>query len=114
MTHTHTCIECAVEFTPKKSSAHFCGTPCRKAFNNRRMTRGAIIYDLFCAMRYDRSWAKTVGLWQLMCRLLSEWREEDQERNRQTFVRPQGWVNENAAWLRSKVFKVAIGRGARK
>jgi len=35
-------------------TAKFCGTKCRKAFNNRRMSRGAIIYDLAMIYRKDR------------------------------------------------------------
>lgn len=99
---THTCIECGTEFQPKKATAQFCSAGCRKSFNNRRMTRGAALYDAFMALRYDRGWAKAIGLWQLICRLAMEWKREDENAGRASYVRPDRWVQENRAWLRSQ------------
>jgi hypothetical protein len=47
-------------------------------FNNRRMRRGAEVYDLFRAIRRERSDAKALGLWTEMCRLELRWQEEDE------------------------------------
>ena len=51
------CHECGAEYETVKHDARFCGTKCRKSYNNRRAVRGAELYDLFMASRYDREWA---------------------------------------------------------
>lgn len=107
---TTKCPECGAEFQPQRSSAHFCSTACRKAFNNRRMTRGAELYDLFMAMRYARGWAKAQGIWQLVCRLAAEWRAEDDGAGRESFILPERWLQQNRAWLRGSTYHVTIGR----
>ena len=71
MTKTTTscqCAECGTTFEAKRDHAAFCSDACRKAFNNRRMTRGAELYDLFMAVRYERGLAKVMGLWSVICR----------------------------------------------
>lgn len=95
-----TCAECGKPITSTKAHAKFCSTPCRKTVNNRRMVRGAELYDAFMALRFDRSWSKTVNMWQLICRLASDWRNEDQEAGRQSHIRPDRWVEDNTARLR--------------
>lgn len=84
------CLECAASLAEKDYRAEFCGTVCRKAWNNRRMVRGAELYDLFYSLRYDRDKAKTLGLWSAMCKLAQKWRDEDRvsERTR-TCRRPE-------------------------
>lgn len=47
-------------------------------WNNRRMQRGAELYDLFRALRRDRAAAKELRLWTQLCRLELAWQEEDQ------------------------------------
>jgi hypothetical protein len=68
----------------------FCGTPCRKNFNNRRATRGTMIYDMFMAIRYDRSAATLLHAWTLMCRMAREFRQEDiqQRESRKSWLSP--------------------------
>lgn len=78
MARTRCCLNCGNEFQPQRVTAEFCGDTCRKAFNNRRMTRGAEIYDMFMALRYERGMAKAMKLWGLMCRMAQEFREEDE------------------------------------
>lgn len=39
--------------------------------------RGAEIYDLFMALRYDREQAKALQVWKLLCRLAAAFRDED-------------------------------------
>ena len=64
------CQECGTEFVAKKASAKFCCTKCRKDFNNRRAVRGAMLYDAFMSMRYDRKRAKQQGLdYTFLCRI---------------------------------------------
>ena len=72
------CDECGHEYTPRRGDQFFCSTDCRKAFENRRMTRGAELYDLFRAMRRERDKAKELGIWSEMCRLEFRWQEEDE------------------------------------
>lgn len=86
----HVCQECGTSFTGQRGK-HFCSTTCRQAFNNRRMKRGAEMYDLFRAMRRERGSAKQLGLWSEMCRLELRWHEEDQRERpgRRSYMPPQ-------------------------
>lgn len=40
------CLECGKAFRKRQHNASFCGRTCRQVFNNRRATRGALLYDL--------------------------------------------------------------------
>lgn len=82
MTHvskkaTRVCQDCGEPLTGMKPGARFCGPKCRLAFNNRRLQRGAELYDLFMAMRYDRAEAKDNGAWSMLCRMAQQMGEED-------------------------------------
>ena len=69
-----TCAECG---EPHQRDGLFCSQSCRLAFNNRRLLRGAVLYDLFMALRFDRH-APSVGqAWRAMCRAAAAWRDED-------------------------------------
>lgn len=72
------CNECGSDYTPRRADEFFCSTACRKTFDNRRMTRGRDLYDLFMALRYERGLAKVSGLWAIACRMAQEWRQEDE------------------------------------
>lgn len=73
------CQECGSGFAvrPGGRAMEFCCSPCRKAWGNRRMKRGAELYDLFMALRFDRANASRLGIWQAICRMASLWRGED-------------------------------------
>lgn len=86
-----------------RKDALFCSSPCRSAFNNRRALRGAEIYDIFMAMRYQRHKAK--GLWTLLCALAQAFREEDQRR-RKDFV---SWLDPDTVLARKPW--LTAGRG---
>lgn len=73
------CQECGHEILLTQASRFLCSDPCRTAFNNRRKKRGAEIYDLVMAWRYERGLAKALGLFKLICRLASVWRQEDRD-----------------------------------
>jgi hypothetical protein len=60
-----------------KTNACYCCTECRKAFNNRRAQRGAELYDLFMAMRYDRALATKANTWTVMCNAARAYRDSD-------------------------------------
>lgn len=71
------CLECGAAFTAERNHGEFCGSQCRTAFNNRRRTRGALLYDMYMANRYEREEAKAAGMLKVMSRLDQEWRAED-------------------------------------
>lgn len=82
----HTCRECGSEL--KSRRAEFCGMECRISWRNRRSSRGAELYDLFMAMRYDRAAANEAGLWKIMCRMAQAWNDEDKSAGRRTYFSP--------------------------
>jgi hypothetical protein len=85
-----TCPECMKPVGDDvRDLAVFCSAPCRHAFNNRRATRGAQLYDLWMAHRYQRGVAKAVGVMALMCALGQQYREQDVQ------IRGHGWTS----WL---------------
>lgn len=99
---TRTCQECGKPITTTRRDATFCCTPCRQRFNNRRMQRGAELYDLFRAMRRERAEAKRLEVWTMICRLEKQWHDEDEGR--------KTWVSPKRA-LRNLVDKGSIPRG---
>lgn len=89
------CRECGIALEAgRKTTMEFCCTGHRIAWRNRRMSRGAELYDLFMAMRYDREQAKLYGLWKLMCRLGQMWNEEDKKAHRQSYFPPKRAVEQ--------------------
>lgn len=75
----HVCPECGGPLPPRAAGrgrkADFCSAGCRKAFNNRRATRGAVLYDLFMAARFDRK--EHAGNITTMAQVARMFREED-------------------------------------
>ncbi|AID30837.1 transcriptional regulator [Mesorhizobium huakuii 7653R] len=76
------CHECGGAAPAK---ARFCSPAHRQAFNNRRLQRGAEIYDLFMAHRFDRKKAQELRVLQAMNRMASLWNEEDKAAGRRSF-----------------------------
>lgn len=72
-----TCRECGCDISHKKQGAVFCGPEHRKAWNNRRMIRGAEVYDLLMANRYEREAATSLGVWSIATNLLRAYRDSD-------------------------------------
>lgn len=72
------CKECGTALPPAKPNAphqRFCSAPCRKAFNNRRATRGAELFDYYMSMRYQR---KTHGgNIAIMNQMAQAWHDDD-------------------------------------
>lgn len=103
-----TCRECGERFTPpanrRGARPKFCAPEHAKAFNNRRMRRGAEVYDLFRAMRRDRKAAAALGVWNAMCRLDLVWQEEDEAAGRKvrSFL-PPAEALENLFTVRDRV-----------
>lgn len=69
------CRECGAPFVPGNTHGEFCSTACRKAFANRRMTRGAELYDLLMVLRYERPLARAKSVFTLLCRAAQRFRE---------------------------------------
>lgn len=77
---SHVCAECGAPFLAHATlakHAEFCGTECRKTFNNRRAMRGAVLFDLFMTLRYERKVAGKLNVWRMICRQAMDWRSED-------------------------------------
>ena len=79
------CAECNAVYDPAKRGQRFCSIPCSKRFNNRRMTRGALLLDILMTDYTDRQHPmRTSGTLQKVARrLLSRWRDEDRNANRE-------------------------------
>jgi hypothetical protein len=53
----------------------YCSVNCNKAFDNRRMIYGAVVFDLVATMRFERSKAKRLGVWATLCRVMKDYHE---------------------------------------
>lgn len=71
-----TCLECGAPLNLTKPG-NFCCREHRKDFNNRRMSRGAELYDLVMELRFNRSEAKRKGTWSLLCARAGAFRDAD-------------------------------------
>jgi hypothetical protein len=79
---TGVCRECRAKFEARRATKEFCCTEHRQAFNNRKMIRGAAIYSLAMEWRADRSDKTALNL---LCRLLAEFRNEDDRDGRRSW-----------------------------
>lgn len=70
------CLECGDAFEATQE-AEFCCTGHRKDWNNRRMQRGAQLYDLWMSLRYERGRAKLFAAFTLVSALASAYRKAD-------------------------------------
>ena len=98
------CAECGKPYQSAKRQSRFCSTLCRKSFNNRRAMRGAELYDLFMATRYERESAVSKGVWTNMCKLAASWKQEDdrERAGRHSWGDWKAWLRANA-WLHAVV-----------
>jgi hypothetical protein len=71
------CRECGGGFSPKRDTREFCSPRCRAAFNNRRLRRGAHLYDLVMEWRFRRTAAAESGAQSLLCRMAAAFKAED-------------------------------------
>lgn len=107
------CPECQIEFAKPARNTRYCSTFCRKAFNNRRATRGAAIYDMLMTARYDRERFQKLSdkhfegkAWSsILCDMAMMWRVEDTcaDRDSSAWNDPQEWILDNAARLSSDI-----------
>lgn len=106
--YKRTCANCGAEFEAKRPEAENCSDKCRKARNNRRMTRGAEAYDVLMNMRFERGAAKEEKLWSLLCAMASEWKAEDEAMNARTH---QSLPNSLKDKVKYRVVKTTINPG---
>ena len=85
------CKECGSPQTTTRRGKGFCSDRCRVVFNNRRLQRGADLYDLFRALRRERDEAKTLNIWTEICRLEKIWQDEDETMRpgRRSYIEPR-------------------------
>lgn len=74
------CLECGEPFQRGPRLAEFCGRKCVRTWNNRRMVRGAELYDLIMVTRFDRKAATKFKVWRAINRLASLYRDDDKTR----------------------------------
>lgn len=107
-----TCRECGLpDWEWSRERGDFCCDACRRDWNNRRQARGAVLYDLVMALRFDRKAAQEIKLWTIVCKFCSIWKDEDTARraNRQSWRDPS-LVIEERPWI----FAESIKPGRRK
>ncbi|WP_303829345.1 hypothetical protein [Asticcacaulis taihuensis] len=94
------CQWCGEEFAKRGGSQLFCSDPHKTAFNNLRKERGAQLYDLFVALRYERKLAAGLKVWSLICTMIAHFREEDrQKRSGRRSWMPARTVTERRPYL---------------
>ena len=105
MTHKARCNECAAEYIAQRAASRFCGTKCRKDYNNRRALRGAQLYDAMMGLRHDKKAARDAGLdYTAVCSLVKKYADEDGKRV--TYTRPHAFMIEHGAWINAKIGRV--------
>lgn len=77
MRRAKVCLECGEPLDHLTKPGNFCCREHRKHFNNRRMTRGAEIYDLVMELRFNRAEAKRKGTWSILCARAGAFRDAD-------------------------------------
>jgi predicted nucleic acid-binding Zn ribbon protein len=99
------CLECGAPIATDRD-ATFCATGCRQAFNNRRLKRGAELYDLWMAHRYERPLARALHVLTAVNRLAASWRQQDrlERAGRRSWTAPDA-VLDRTPWLRAAVLQ---------
>lgn len=108
----HDCRECGTRFAQRGPRApDFCSSRCRDLFHRRRARRGAMLYDLFMAHRYERQLARSMHLLTALNRMAAEFRDEDRrERGGRHSWRCPRAVFADLPWLTAHVSSLRIGR----
>ena len=100
------CGECGIGYPTKKKPSKFCSTSCRKSWNNRRATRGALLYDAFMGMRYDRAAAAKAGIdYKFLCRVGEMFHNEDHEAGHTSFRPVSEITQERACQVNARVYR---------
>jgi hypothetical protein len=115
MSKPRCCAECGQEFTSIRRWAEFCSPACRSAFNNRRNVRGAQVYDLLMALRYERDEATRLGVWTDLTRLAAHYKLQDERERagRKSWGDWKSWLRDNP-WLQAVVVQQHNAGGKRR
>jgi hypothetical protein len=105
------CRECGHDFAARRATAEFCGEACRRAFHNRKAIRGAQLYDLFMALRYDRTRAAASGAFSLLCRMAAAFKAEDDRAGKRSWDKAQIVMARSARFRAALVGMNAAGAG---
>lgn len=108
------CMECGKGYEAKRPDSQFCTRDCKGVFANRRAVRGAEIYDLFMASRYDRIGTRTLKLFSAMCRLAFHYHLEDQQKRAgfQSWIDPRKVLERRPYIQAQRLPAMKIGRAA--
>lgn len=110
MARLNACLECGTQFAAARGR-EFCTSACRQRWNNRRMQRGAELYDLYMAHRFDRANAQALGVFQAVNRMASNFHTEDAaERAGRRSWRATRAVLEERPYLRAVTTRMRMGR----
>lgn len=107
-----TCRECGTATESTRKPKIFCSAVCLNTHTNRRRERGAQLYDLFMAVRYDRAKAKDLNAWTKLCRLAESFHDEDLATGRQSTLDLATVLEKRADLGAQKVVKPKRRQGA--
>lgn len=100
------CLNCGESFERGRKPAEFCSRKCANLWNNRRLTRGAELYDLLMIQRFDRDEATKHKVWTALTRLTRQYRDEDiRERGGRRSWRRLRSIIDNKIVLWTQVFR---------
>lgn len=103
MLKKHSCIECNGEFTSRQYNADFCSGACRKTFNNRRLTRGAVLYD-FTMLIASAEPGPRGALERRRDKIIARWRQEDHAAKRRRMTKRLSDVMTDTAAYEAEVY----------
>src|SRR6266511_4036800 len=109
-----TCRECGKMFIARRAKRDFSSKKCRRDFHNRRMTRGAELYDVLMSLRFARAQAKAEGVWSLLCRMAASYKASDDREGRRSWDDIRKVKQRNAALASTVVGLDADGMGRRR
>ena len=107
------CLECGKGHHRRNGThpAIFCSRPCKAAWSNRRAKRGAEVYDLLMAHRFERAEAQALGAMQAINRLASIFRQEDErQRAKRRSWRPLREVLLDRPAIKTMATQIRAGR----
>ncbi len=106
------CLECGKEYEPQRRDSQFCTRDCKGVFANRRAVRGAELYDLFMASRYDRPGTRTLKLFSAMCRLAFHYHLEDEAKRPgfKSWIDPRKVLERRPYLLATRLPTLRVGR----
>lgn len=91
MAFKHRCVNCRGAFEVKRHDADFCSNACRQDFHNRRLQRGAVLYDLLMLEEVDPDTFQRLGLDGTVSAVIAAFKQEDAAAKRKrSYKSPKG------------------------